>query len=287
MPTIQDYLFATNAVRVSDPEKPFWYASGTLGPFYVNTHFLIESEEKANELLSKIEDAAAGDRTDFLSAIFPFIKNQYERSESYKMVIDQIVSKAKELEFDYISGGERRDFFFSVMPAFILGKPHVSIFKDGETYYSSSVEAKAVKIGKGDLSGKKALHIADLITEASSYTNAWIPSIRNLGSEITDTIAVINRLQGGEENLRKEGVNMYTFANIEFSLFKDAAEKGILTDAQKDMVARFMKDPIEYMKEFLLAHPSFIDDQIALGGKPKQRAEMAISRGYVPGRSEV
>ena len=29
----------------------------------------------------------------------------------------------------------------------------------------------------------------------------------------------------------------------------------------------------------------FIDEQIALGGKPKQRAEMAISRGYVPGRS--
>ena len=30
---------------------------------------------------------------------------------------------------------------------------------------------------------------------------------------------------------------------------------------------------------------AFIDEQIALGGKPKQRAEMAISRGYVPGRS--
>ncbi|MBO4495855.1 MAG: orotate phosphoribosyltransferase [Clostridiales bacterium] len=287
MPTIHDYLFATNAVRVSDPEKPFWYASGTLGPFYVNTHFLIESEDKANQLLALIEGAAAGDRTDFLNAIFPFIKNQYETSESYKTVIDLIVSKAKELDFDYISGGERRDFFFSVMPAYILGKPHVSIFKDGETYYSETVESKASKVEKDALSGKKALHIADLITEASSYTKAWIPSIRNLGSEITDTIAVINRLQGGEENLKKEGVSMYTFANIELSLFDDAVEKGVLSVAQRDMVAQFMKDPIEYMKAFLVAHPSFIDDQIALGGKPQQRAELAISRGYVPGRTEV
>ena len=285
MKSIADYLFETNAVRVSDPEKPFWYASGTLGPFYVNTHFLIESEEKANELLALIEEAAAGDRTDFLSTILEFVKKQYETSESYKEVIDLIVSKAKELDFDIISGGERRDYFFSLMPAYLLGKPHLSIFKDGETYFSENVEEKAVKVGEGDLAGKVSLHIADLITEASSYTNAWIPSIRGVGAEIKGTIAVIDRLQGGEANLAKEGVNMYTFAKIELSLFDEGVEKGILTQAQRDMVAHFMENPIDYMKAFLKAHPDFIDEQIALGGKPKQRAEMAISRGYVPGRS--
>lgn len=287
MKTIADYLFSTNAVRVSDPEKPFWYASGTLGPFYVNTHFLLESEEKANELLAKIEEAASGYREDFLTAILPIVKHQYETSESYKMVIDLIVEKAKELEFDCISGGERRDFFFSLMPAYLLGKPHLSIFKDGETYYSENVAGKGKKVGSGDLNGKVSLHIADLITEASSYTNAWIPSIRGVGAQIKDTIAVIDRLQGGEANLKAEGVNMYTFAKIELSLFDEGVEKGILSQAQRDMVAKFMKDPIEYMKSFLVAHPKFIDEQIALGGKPKQRAEMAISRGYVLGRTEV
>ena len=78
---------------------------------------------------------------------------------------------------------------------------------------------------------------------------------------------------------------MYTFAKIELSLFDEGVEKGILTKAQRDMVAHFMENPIDYMKAFLTAHPDFIDEQIALGGKPKQRAEMAISRGYVPGRS--
>lgn len=284
MKTIIDYLFETNAVRVSDPEKPFWYASGTLGPYFVNTHFLFESEEKANELLAMIEQAASGNREDFLTSMLDFVKGVYESSESYKTVIDLITNKAKELDFDFVSGGERRDFFFSLMPAYLLGKPHMSIFKDGETWYSETVESKAVKVGEGSLNGKKALHIADLITEASSYTNAWIPSIHGVGATITDTIAVIDRLQGGEANLAKEGVNMYTFAKIELSLFDEAVNKGILTSAQREMVAHFMDNPIEYMKAYLIAHPNFIDEQIALGGKPKQRAELAISRGYVPGR---
>lgn len=284
MKTIIDYLFETNAIRVSDPEKPFWYASGTLGPYFVNTHFLFESEERANELLTLIESAASGNREDFLTALLPLVKRVYETSESYKTVIDLIVDQAKTLDFDFISGGERRDFFFSLMPAYLLGKPHMSIFKDGETWYSESVEEKAVKVESQRLSGKKALHIADLITEASSYTNAWIPSIHGVGASITDTIAVIDRLQGGEANLAKEGVSMYTFAKIELSLFDEAVEKGILTTSQRDMVAQFMAGPIDYMKSYLLAHPNFIDEQIALGGKPQQRAELAISRGYVPGR---
>ena len=286
MKSIIDYLFETNAIRVSDPEKPFWYASGTLGPYFVNTHFLFESEARANELLTLIEGAASGNREDFLTTLLPLVKKVYETSESYKTVIDLIVEKAQSLDFDFISGGERRDFFFSLMPAYLLKKPHLSIFKDGETWYSESVEEKASQVDGAGLSGKKALHIADLITEASSYTNAWIPSLQGVGAGITDTIAVIDRLQGGEANLAKVGVNMYTFAKIELSLFDEAVSKGILTVAQRDMVARFMIDPIAYMKDYLIAHPNFIDEQIALGGKPQQRAELAISRGYVPGREK-
>ncbi len=286
MKSIIDYLFETNAIRVSDPEKPFWYASGTLGPYFVNTHFLFESEERANELLKLIEGAASSNREDFLTTLLPLVKKVYETSESYKTVIDLIVEKARSLEYDFISGGERRDFFFSLMPAYLLKKPHLSIFKDGETWYSESVEEKASQVADTELSGKKALHIADLITEASSYTNAWIPSLQGVGAGISETIAVIDRLQGGEANLAKVGVNMYTFAKIELSLFDEAVSKGILTDSQRDMVERFMKDPIEYMKDYLIAHPNFIDEQIALGGKPQQRAELAISRGYVPGREK-
>ncbi|MDD4096070.1 MAG: hypothetical protein PHP22_07505, partial [Oscillospiraceae bacterium] len=62
---IIDSLFATDAVRVSDPETPFWYASGRLGPFYINTHFLLSNEIEALELLSIIEAASGSDRLTF------------------------------------------------------------------------------------------------------------------------------------------------------------------------------------------------------------------------------
>ncbi|GAE87725.1 hypothetical protein JCM21531_1120 [Acetivibrio straminisolvens JCM 21531] len=49
------WLFETNAIRVCPQDKPFWYTSGTIGPYYINTHFLYGSEEKANKLLAFID----------------------------------------------------------------------------------------------------------------------------------------------------------------------------------------------------------------------------------------
>ena len=50
-----NWLFQTGAVRVCQEGKPFWYTSGTIGPYYINTHFLYGNEKKALELLEKID----------------------------------------------------------------------------------------------------------------------------------------------------------------------------------------------------------------------------------------
>ena len=49
------WLFETNAFRVCPENEPFWYTSGTIGPYYINTHFLYGSERKAMELLEYID----------------------------------------------------------------------------------------------------------------------------------------------------------------------------------------------------------------------------------------
>ena len=41
--TIIEALFATKAVRVAPENQPFWYTSGRLGPFFINTQFLREN----------------------------------------------------------------------------------------------------------------------------------------------------------------------------------------------------------------------------------------------------
>lgn len=273
--TINNMLFKTNAVRVAPADKPFWYTSGKLGPFYINTHFLSRDEETANGILKVIEDSIAADKTTAPENIFDVLSDLYNSSETYKKTIDMLTDKASEYDCDIISGGERRDFFFSMLPAHFLDKDHLTIYKDLSTSYTDcNMQAKdAPKTGK-------VLHIADLITEASSYERAWIPVIRDLGYEITDTIAVVDRKQNGRKVLTDLGVKMETLTAIDKELFDYAVNTGHIDNDQHAIVMKFLSDPDMYMKDFLADNPNFIAEQIALGGKAKERAELAISKGF-------
>ena len=274
---ITEDLFKTNAVRVAPADTPFWYTSGKLGPFFINTHFLIKDEQTAGEILKVIEEACAGDRNEAPKKIFDALMKIYNESATFKNCMDSLTEAAKKYDFDFISGGERRDYIFSMIPAHLLGKPHLTIYKDLTSTYTDS-DFNAVE---AEVKGKKALHIADLITEASSYERAWIPAIRGLGADITDTIAVVDRHQNGRKVLEGLGVSMETLTGVNKELFDEALQNGAIDKAQYDLVLKFLDDPDKYMKDFIASHPTFIDEQIALGGKAKERAELAVSKGFV------
>ena len=277
---IIEALFETKAVRVAPENQPFWYTSGRLGPFFINTHFLLENEAAAGEVLKRIEKAIADNKLTAPEEIFDMMLAYYNKGGTFKMVSDKLAEEASKLDFDYISGGERRDYFFSMMPAYLLKKPHLTIYKDMTSVYSESIDGPAVDVKDIDLKGKKALHIADLITEASSYERAWIPVIRGLGSDITDTVAVVDRHQNGSEVLKGLGVELHALTGINEELFDEAKTNGVINDAQKDMIMHFLENPADYMTAFLKANPGFIDAEIAKGGKNKERAELAIEKGF-------
>ena len=46
MNIIEKELFTTKALKISGSETPFWYTSGTFGPFYINTHYLFGGDRK-------------------------------------------------------------------------------------------------------------------------------------------------------------------------------------------------------------------------------------------------
>ena len=277
---IIEALFETKAVRVAPENQPFWYTSGRLGPFFINTHFLLENEAAAGEVLKRIEKAIADNKLTAPEEIFDMMLAYYNKGGTFKMVSDKLAEEASKLDFDYISGGERRDYFFSMMPAYLLKKPHLTIYKDMTSVYSESIDGPAVDVKDIDLKGKKALHIADLITEASSYERAWIPVIRGIGSDITDTVAVVDRHQNGREVLKGLGVELHALTGINEELFDEAKANGVINDAQKDMIMHFLENPADYMTAFLKANPGFIDAEIAKGGKNKERAELAIEKGF-------
>ena len=277
---IIDALFETEAIRMAPADNPFWYTSGMLGPFYCNTHFLLKSEQDAGDMLKVVEAAIAEDKLTAPKKIFEALKKYYDLGGTFKMTMDRLAEEARNYEFDFISGGERRDYFFSMIPAYLLGKPHLTIYKDMSSAYSENIEGEAVTPTEEMLKGKKALHICDLINTASSYERAWVPAIRGLGADITDTLAVVDRCQGGMEVLEGLGVKLKTLTKINAEFFEDIYDNGIIDEAQKDFVLKYLDSPSEYMAHFLKTHPDFIAGELEKGGKAAERAKLAIEKGY-------
>ena len=278
---IVSWLFETDAVRVCPEGQPFWYTSGKLGPFYINTQFLYGSEAAANALLSVIEEACAGDKLAFYGKVYGEIEKQLAACPIYHQLIDLMCEAARSMDVDFVSGGERRDFFFSMPVARRLGLGHLSIFKDLSCVYTGA-DGASMPADQAGLSGKRSVHIADLVTVASSYIRAWIPAVEALGAKIAYSLAVVDRDQGGSKILSDAGCPLTTLVVIKPELFETARKLGRISDKQLALVLHFIEDPDAFMRSFLLAHPNFLADEIAKGGKSAQRAQLCIASGFAP-----
>ena len=273
------WLFETHALRVCDPDEPFWYTSGTMGPYYINTHFLYGSEKAATDLLQTIEQTVSAP-----AEKLPQLAAQINQQMDQVLIFNQLMLAMKKLadskQADFISGGERRDLFFSLPAAGLLALPHLTILKDGSTWYQPDINSPAIPGEQVALQGKKALHIADLVTEASSYVRAWLPAIRGLGADITETLVVIDRGQGGDQILAENSVALEAMVLIDQDFLDEAEQAGQIDGRQKAFILSFMADPHQFMVEFLKTHPGYLRRQIALGGKNKERAERCLALGY-------
>ena len=279
MKDLMSLLFETNAFKICEENKPFWYTSGKIGPYFVNTHFLYGSENDANELLDFInEQLATEDKTNIPTNIFNKVLHQYETNEIFKTVIDElktfIEDKIPVENIDYISGGERRDWYFSNIIAYLLGKPHITIYKDLSTVVSTCDFTENTEITH--LESKKVLHIADLLNQSSSYVRAWVPAIKQLGSSIVWSTVVVDRMQGGSETLTNMGVRSLSLLQIDETLFNKALELNIINEAGLTMLNDFTKDPDGSMRTFLLEHPEFLENALNSDEKTAKRAKLCI-----------
>jgi len=269
-------LFETGAVKVCEKDRPFWYTSGTIGPFYINTHFTYGSEEKANELLEMINEAIK-DKPSCHDKIAAAVSANYESDAIFRKLIDSMLefidSEPLLSEFDVISGGERRDWYFSVITAKLLNKPHMTIFKDLDAYITNVDGSTCCA---DDLTGMKILHISDLVNEASSYLKSWIPAVRNRGGILNYTITIVDRDQGGSELLSRNGLTLIPMMTVNPEMFQRAYENGLIDDHQLQMVKAYIADPKQSMKDFLMNHGGFLSESLAGDQKTAARARLCI-----------
>lgn len=277
MSDVISYLFKTNAIKFCDENKPFWYTSGKIGPYFINTHFIYGNEDDAKSLLSFIDEQLS-DKMALPKNVFEKVLNQYQTNEIYKNVIDTMIDSIKSNinidEIDYVSGGERRDWFFSNIVSHLLNKPHISIYKDLSAFVSDSNFETTNKLN--NINNKKVLHVADLVTVASSYIRAWIPAIENLGGKMCWSCVVVDRMQGGTEKIKEHGILPLSLVQVDKTLFEKAVQMGVIATSQQEMLNSFFDNPDETMKNFLINHPDFLENSLNSDEKTAKRAKLLI-----------
>ena len=256
---------------------------GKIGPYFINAQFLYGSEEESNELLSFIDYELENTSKDLIPKnVFEKVLYQYENNEIYATIINALVSYLKGTinidDIDYISGGERRDWFFSNMIAFLLKKPHITVYKDLTCVLSSYNFSQNEFVS--DLDGKNDLHVADILNQGSSYLRAWIPAIKNLGANIKWSLVCLDRNQGGTEKIKDAGLIPLSLLNVDAELFEEALHLGIINENQLEMLKQFVKEPDNTMREFLINHPDFLENALNSDEKTAKRAKLCIENNF-------
>ncbi len=261
-------LFESNALQVSSSDSPFLYTSGLIGPYYINTHFVCGGGEKAKEILSFIDDHA--EDPDFPEQMLAVLQEVYASHAIFRGVVDSMVAYVRDAgiaeRVTHVSGGQRRDWFFSPIVGELLGKPNLYIYNDLRVRDQAG---EAVS----DCSGGKCLHVADLLTVGSSYTEKWISALEKIGASLSVSLNVVDREQGGKENLVNGGIPLvHSLFHITGALFDEARERGLIDDAQHKLLSSYAGDQYTSMRDFLLSNPDFLQRMREQDPKSRERA---------------
>jgi hypothetical protein len=221
-----------------DLDLPTLLAGGDAGLYYVHTERLMgdggrykEYQDNSQELIQHtkrmmFENPAFGE-------IIGFLTNETLCLFPNGEVDDNCV----------ISGGQTRDWVFSGPVAARLDIPHVSLYKQEDGKEDKiEVVLPGGEIDKDfNLEGKYSIHIVDLITEGSSIyreidgiKKGWIPMLKNQDVEVKDLVSVVDRMQGGPQNLEAQRVKAHSFIKInekflrKYSKFPESGQRNIL-----------------------------------------------------------
>ncbi|QHW32836.1 phosphoribosyltransferase [Paenibacillus rhizovicinus] len=245
-------LIATNglAVRSNEQDDAFWYTSGKPGPFYINTQN-IAGQQEAHEVLSRFNAILQADLPleKRSKAIYEIVDQAVASDEAYEESIDTLLAHylAHHNPPTLISGGERRDWFFSIPIAQKLNVPHVFLFKNGD-YHVTDHEGNAIQL---QLSGQTVLHVADIINQASSYLNRWIPILQSTGVDFQKTLSVAVRNQDGVQKLMEKGISVISPLLVDIPLFKEAHDLGLINDFAHHEIVQFYASPKEWTRQYI------------------------------------
>ena len=248
-------IHETKAVSIWNRETGpvFWYAAGVPGPFYVNTERVI-GPELAEQLLEGItaivtETTSSHERARRLTLL---VMAAYEKDMAYQNVIAALAARAEAEfpsgRFDIISGGERRDWLFSIPLAHRLNVQHVFLFKNRGYYCATDFPV-----------GAKALHVADLINNAASYFDAWFPILSAARLDFAGTLCVNTRGANGLKRLKDHGSRVVALNRIDVDFFAQSCADGLISPSTLEELSVYFQSAEAWAERYLLSNPHVFD----------------------------
>lgn len=203
-------LLKTNAFQFADEKKPWFpYTSGQIGPYYVQSTAI----EKDGALYATA-----------VNSMVEIIQSEFKT-------------------FDAVSGGETRDWDFSNPVAVAMQKPHIKIYKNGQTLGA-------------DISNKKILHVADLNNEGSSVKDYWKPTIEKHGGRLTGVISFVDRMEDGFTLLKDLGLVVISVVPLNEHAWHLALQEGYVSQSVYSALVKRMNDRHGWAIRSLLNHPN-------------------------------
>lgn len=248
-------ILETHAVSIWNREKGpiFWYAAGTPGPFYVNTE-LVLGAELSGKLLSGITSVVEGTSDSALRAqkLAPLMMESFEKDDFYQSIIATMAVRAQESfgpgAFSFVSGGERRDWLFSIPLARVLGVEHIYLFKNGEAHCENPWAP-----------GAKTLHVSDLVNNAASHFDAWFPILEKNGLSCPGTVCVNTRGTNGLSRLEAVGHKVVALNGVGMPFFETCCRNGLIGQEIVDEMRLFFDDPRTWASACLMDRPELFD----------------------------
>ncbi len=134
--------------------------------------------------------------------MFRDITTIIQHPEGFRMAVDQLVEKLKDVDFDYIVGSESRGFVFGAPVAYAMGKGFILARKKGKLPRECISESYALEYGEATLemhkdaipAGANVVIIDDLVATGGT-TAAIIKMVERLGGKIVK-IGFVLELEG-------------------------------------------------------------------------------------------
>lgn len=184
----------------------FPYTSGKIGPYFVHSENVMRNG------------------ADFFTAI-----NDMGR------LFNEFITPGGDI---VISGGEKRDWIFSMPVAALLVWPHSMIFKDG-------------KIIGANIDGLDVVHIADTNNEGSSLRDYWIPAIKKAGGNIRNILFYVDRLESGSQVVRDMGLMSDSLVPLNSYAWQCLKEHSVVNEMIYHNIMKRMEDREAWARRML------------------------------------